>query len=67
MKTKMEEIRKAVLAHHGGLQDATDSQIKVIFNSLPKEIQKKYLAEVKEGSKANAVSNEPKSDIRNRS
>jgi len=63
MKTKIEEIRKAVNAHHGGLQKATDAQIKVVWNSLPKAIQEKYLAEIKEGSKADAVGNKPKSKI----
>jgi len=67
MKTKMEEIRKAVITHHGGLQGATDAQIKVVWNSLPVEVQKRYLAQNEEGSKRNAVGNKPKRDFRNRS
>jgi len=67
MKTKKEEIRKVVLAHHGGLQEATNAQIMVIFNSLPKETQEKYLSEIKEGSKKNAPGDKPQSDVRNRS
>ena len=67
MKTKMEEIRKSVLKHHGGLQEATDAQIKVVWNSLPKEVQERYLAESEERSKKGAVSDKSKRDIRNRS
>lgn len=68
MKIKMEEIRKVILKHHGGLQEATDAQIKVVWNSLPKDVQERYLLENKqEGKVKDAVSDKSKSDIRSRS
>jgi hypothetical protein len=39
----IKEIRKAICANHGGLEDATDEQIMIVWNALTAETQKKYL------------------------
>lgn len=44
-KTK---IRKAILANHGGLGEAGDTQIMTIWNSLDEQTQKKYMEKLKE-------------------
>jgi len=62
MKVTMETIRRAVIAHHGGFDKATDAQIKVLWNSLPKAVQERYLAELKEErSSKNAAGDKSKS------
>lgn len=45
---KIKAIREAVCANRGGLSEATDGQIMVIWNSLPKQVQQKYLDSVKD-------------------
>lgn len=47
MKTKMETIRQAVLMHRGGLKEATNAQIKVVWDSLDEKTQKQYLENLK--------------------
>ena len=42
----MDLIREAVLKHRGGLENATDVQIKTIWNSLDEQTQEKYLKNV---------------------
>ena len=39
----MDLIREAVLKYRGGLENATDVQIKTIWNSLDVQTQEKYL------------------------
>jgi hypothetical protein len=64
----IEKIREAVCRNRGGLEEATDSQILQIWNSLDEDTQKKYLThEIKplpsisldKGEKQDAVSSEP--------
>ena len=43
----MDLIREAVLKHRGGLENATDAQIKTIWNSLDEQTQEKYLQGVR--------------------
>lgn len=37
------KIRQAVLANRGGLENATDEQIMIIWQHLPPDVQKQYL------------------------
>jgi len=46
METDIKTIRKAVLANRGGLEEASDEQIMIIWQSLPADIQKQYLDSV---------------------
>lgn len=63
MKMKIETIREAVQKHHGGFELATDAQIMMLWRSLPEEVQKKYLENIKERKAKNAVSNPTKRKI----
>lgn len=63
MKTTMETIRKAILKHHGGLNNATDAQIKTIWDSLEEETRKKYLQNLNERKGKDAVSDKTKRDV----
>lgn len=45
-RLSIEKIREAVCANRGGLSEATDSQIRIIWDSLTKETQKQYLASI---------------------
>jgi len=45
---KIKAIREAVCANRGGLSEATDGQIMVIWNSLPPNVQKQYFDSVKD-------------------
>lgn len=60
---KMETIRQAVLAHRGGLTDASDAQIKTIWNALDSDVQKQYLDNIKQKDKQNAAGNATKRKI----
>ena len=60
---KMEIIRQAVLAHRGGLENATDNQIMIIWRSLDEQTQKQYLESVKERKAKDAISNASKRNI----
>ena len=42
----IEIIRKAVTKHRGGLKEATDSQIMIIWDSLDEQTQQQYLKKV---------------------
>jgi hypothetical protein len=42
----IETIRKAVLKHRGGLKEATDTQIKIIWDSLDEQTKQAYLKKV---------------------
>lgn len=59
----IKKIREAVCANRGGLKEATDSQIMVIWNSLPPDVQKQYLDSIKERRGQDAVSDPPKRDL----
>lgn len=59
----IKKIREAVCANRGGLAEATDSQIMVIWNSLPPDVQKQYLDSIKERKGQDAVSNPSKRDL----
>jgi len=59
----IKKIREAVCANRGGLSEATDSQIMVIWNSLPPDVQKQYLESSKERKGQDAVSDKTKSKI----
>lgn len=39
----IKEIRAAICRNHGGLTEATDEQILLLWNSLDKSTQEKYL------------------------
>jgi len=61
----MEKIQAAVCRNRGGLDEATDSQIMIIWNSLSPETQKQYMNSVKEErSEKDAVSNPSKRHLR---
>lgn len=62
-KKKMKEIREAVCANRGGLEEATDSQIMTIWNSLDKATQTKYIESIKERKGQDAPGNKPQSKI----
>ena len=62
---KTEAIKQAVLANHGGFADASDSQIMALWHSLDSQTQSRYLAELKQKEKPNAVSDKPESKMRN--
>ena len=55
-------IRNAVIATHGGFENATDDQIMTLWRALPAD-QKKQLLATKKKEKPNAPSNRPKSDV----
>lgn len=42
----IETIRKAVTKHRGGLKEATDGQIMLIWHSLDEQTQQAYLKKV---------------------
>ena len=42
-----QEIRRAVLANRGGLEEATDAQVAAIWMSLDTDTQIQYLASIK--------------------
>jgi hypothetical protein len=46
MDMDMETIRKAILKHRGGLEEATDGQIMTIWLSLDSTTQQEYLKKV---------------------
>jgi len=48
------EIRKAILQNRGGLENATDSQIMMIWNSLDEETRSKYLPGLSEAARKTA-------------
>ncbi len=48
---KIDTIRQAVLAHHGGFEKAEDHQIMLLWNSLDEPTRQRYLANIKEKSK----------------
>jgi len=64
----MDLIRKAIIKHRGGLENASDSQIKQIWDSLSQDTQEQYLQALEKERKAkDAVSDASKRNIRNRS
>ena len=42
----MELIRKAIIKHHGGFKEATDSQIMIVWGSLDEPTKEAYLKTV---------------------
>lgn len=42
-KPTMHQIRQAVCRHHGGLDNASDYQIRLIWDILPPAVQERYL------------------------
>lgn len=44
----MATMRKLIEANHGGMQAATDTEIKTIWNTLPEDIRERYLEQVKD-------------------
>ena len=44
-------IKKAVLANHGGFENASDSQIMTLWRSLPEDVQQRYLDGLKKSEK----------------
>ena len=61
----IETIRKAVTKHRGGLKEATDSQIMIIWDSLDEQTKQQYLKKVapKERKGRDAVSTGTKSEV----
>ena len=51
------KIREAVLKNRGGLSEADDQAIMIIWRSLDSETQQKYLESVKTERKVNNASN----------
>lgn len=45
------KIREAVRKHHGGFEQATDLQIQRVWDSLPAEVQQRYLDGLAESKK----------------
>ncbi len=45
-KLDIKTIRKAICHNRGGHENADDEQIKLIWDVLPKEIQKQYLKSI---------------------
>ena len=44
-------IKKAVLANHGGFENATNIQINTLWQSLPPDVQQRYLEGLKKTEK----------------
>lgn len=61
---KIEQIRAAVCKNRGGLKDATESQILIIWDSLLPDTQKQYLDSIKERGDSDAVSHTTKRNVR---
>lgn len=60
MAKNIKKIREAIMANRGGHEEATDSQIMTVWDSLPPAAQKQYLESVKDKDKkekADAVGN----------
>ena len=49
------DIKKAILNNRGGLDNATDSQLMLIWSSLPLDIQTQYMQTVKKGKEDASV------------
>ena len=64
MATQIKKIREAICANRGGLGKASDSQIMIIWKSLPADVQKQYLESIKGRKVSDAPGNKTKSDIR---
>ena len=58
MKFNIAEIKKAILLHRGGFENATDAQLLTIWNSLDAEVQDQYMKNLK-GEKGNAPGTRP--------
>lgn len=59
----IEQIRRAILAHHGGLDGASDAQIERIWAALDEPTQRRYLEAIgKKGEKTDAISHRPDRD-----
>ena len=58
-----QKIREAVLKNRGGLSEADDQQIMIIWRSLDAETQQKYLDSIKAKESKNAVSTRSGIDI----
>lgn len=54
MKVSKQKIKEAVLANRGGLANATDAEINIIWRSLPEATQKLYLETLKGKDKNDA-------------
>lgn len=63
MEIEIETIRKAVTRHHGGLQKATDAEIRIIWGALPPDVQEKYLTKIKVRRDKDAPRNPSKRDL----
>lgn len=46
MDKSIKKIREAVCTNRGGLEEATDEQIMIIWSSLPADVQKQYLESI---------------------
>jgi hypothetical protein len=55
---EIDKIRKMITANHGGLDGATDGQIRAVWDSLAEDKKAQYLGK----TKANAKSNKSKPD-----
>jgi len=54
---EIDQIRKIVVQHHGGLQDASNQQIMTVWNSLSDDAKKRYMDTEKGKGKTDAVGN----------
>lgn len=57
----MKQIRAAITANRGGLHDANDAQIRIIWEALDAETQKQYINSVK--GKKDAIGDKPQGEI----
>lgn len=51
---KADEIRKLVTANHGGMNTASNSQLRILWNSLSDETRKRYIKESKAENNADS-------------
>ena len=47
MAVSMKKIREAILQNRGGLESATDTQIKTIWNALDEKTQHDYMTSIR--------------------
>lgn len=60
-------IRAAVTQNRGGLQDATDVQIRRLWDMLPADVQEQYLKTINNKENSNAKRDRSKSEIQSSS
>lgn len=59
----IDDIKKMVIKHHGGFENATVVEIKQLWDSLSDDTKKQYQNELGKGIKKNADSNRPSAKV----